>query len=475
VIGKAIESHRACDPCLGRNRASSFKGPFQNYIRSAVPCSFSGLFNDRLLSPTPLNGCENATFSDNSKNVLIPPASYNEDALDCFSDPAATWPERAPDRPFTMRGLLPASDYDTHLDHVVYEPVRIGRLTDHHTNADEVCGSEPHEAFEFLIHFTSASTDGLKSKFGTITAPQEKGTTVFDFPPCDVNEVLQIFNQSNSILDPLNQGAFGNSNPFGDTSSPDIWEFCTSYQSHGHFSAITNPQGQHMNLFDACSGFDGRGSVAMLSDGMANSNAGSQAQHGINHNLKQSEWFGDPLAIKTNEIVTSIKEVSVNRPRNSITTCDWSPFLEGMCVNFFCPPSLRKFLDLYWSNWYPNLPTIHKPTFDAFITPATLLASMALIGACVSPDASDRKNARVWFNSVEELAFGEDDLGTISKPQGTESGTESYVHRLRVLQAAYAVCLYQNWEGDDASKCRVRRHRYTSVVVVSSRSPRDLL
>jgi hypothetical protein len=39
--------------------------------------------------------------------------------------------------------------------------------------------------------------------------------------------------------------------------------------------------------------------------------------------------------------------------------------------------------------------------------------------------------------------------------------------KIQALQAAYMVCLYQNWEGTDASKRRIRRYRYSTVVSVS--------
>lgn len=38
--------------------------------------------------------------------------------------------------------------------------------------------------------------------------------------------------------------------------------------------------------------------------------------------------------------------------------------------------------------------------------------------------------------------------------------------RMHTLQAAYMVCLYQNWEGTDASKRRIRRYRFSTVVSV---------
>ena len=38
--------------------------------------------------------------------------------------------------------------------------------------------------------------------------------------------------------------------------------------------------------------------------------------------------------------------------------------------------------------------------------------------------------------------------------------------KMQTLQAAYMVCLIQNWEGTDSSKRRIRRYRFSTVVSV---------
>ncbi len=92
-------------------------------------------------------------------------------------------------------------------------------------------------------------------------------------------------------------------------------------------------------------------------------------------------------------------------------------------------------------------------------------------GACVSPDPVDNEDARMWFNCVEEMVFADDDFcKDIDPPAVTDISipvnTPANQRRLQALQAAYLVCLYQNWEGTDASKRRIRRHRFSTVVSV---------
>lgn len=94
-----------------------------------------------------------------------------------------------------------------------------------------------------------------------------------------------------------------------------------------------------------------------------------------------------------------------------------------------------------------------------------------MLGACVSPDPTDNEDAKMWFNCVEEMVFTDDDFCRDIDPPAVvdvESpvSTPDNHNKLQALQAAYLVCLYQNWEGTDASKRRIRRHRFSTVVSV---------
>jgi hypothetical protein len=91
---------------------------------------------------------------------------------------------------------------------------------------------------------------------------------------------------------------------------------------------------------------------------------------------------------------------------------------------------------------------------------------MAIIGSCLSPDERDNEMAKAWFDAVEEMVFDDDwldeDLGAATHSPDVTGESQ----RLQSLQAAYFVCLYQNWEGSDSSKARIRRHRYNTLIAV---------
>ena len=179
-----------------------------------------------------------------------------------------------------------------------------------------------------------------------------------------------------------------------------------------------------------------------------------------------SGGLDDPLASKAGRIVELIKEVVKSKPRNSTVSVDWSLAVCHSCEQFFSPDRLRAYLELYWTLWHPNVNLLHRPTFDPSQSKAALVAAMAIIGASVSPEIDDNKEAKLWFNCVEEVVFGDDDFS------GNDDGDEldrafPTKSRLQSIQAAYMVCLFQNWEGSSQSKRRIRRFRYSTLVAVS--------
>ncbi|KAF7557116.1 hypothetical protein G7Z17_g925 [Cylindrodendrum hubeiense] len=93
---------------------------------------------------------------------------------------------------------------------------------------------------------------------------------------------------------------------------------------------------------------------------------------------------------------------------------------------------------------------------------------MALIGACLCPDSSDRTHANVWFNSMEELVFNDEILHDESIILSESMhGKKQVRKKLEAIQAAYLACLLQNWEGSRGSKQRIRRDRYTTLIAIA--------
>lgn len=100
--------------------------------------------------------------------------------------------------------------------------------------------------------------------------------------------------------------------------------------------------------------------------------------------LGSANWLDNSLSLKTHQILLLVKEVVTIKPRNSAVSLDWSPVLEQICLEFFSPPNLRKYLEVYWSIWHPNVNIVHRPSFDPVQAKPAVLATMALIGRIFS-------------------------------------------------------------------------------------------
>lgn len=171
----------------------------------------------------------------------------------------------------------------------------------------------------------------------------------------------------------------------------------------------------------------------------------------------------DSLSMKSYEIVALVREVVSVKPRNSPVSLTWSSQLENMCIRFFSPQQIRLNLELYWAIWHPNVNFVHRPTFDPGTAKPVLIAAMCVLGARVSPENSHSESANVWRTCVEEIVFQDDDLCDDEK----HSGHSPSLQRIQSLQAAFIVALFQNWDGDEATKRRIRRFRYSTMVAVS--------
>ncbi|KAH7408712.1 hypothetical protein DE146DRAFT_647031 [Phaeosphaeria sp. MPI-PUGE-AT-0046c] len=182
-------------------------------------------------------------------------------------------------------------------------------------------------------------------------------------------------------------------------------------------------------------------------------------------NSNSSACF-DGLLPTTHEIVSRIREVALTNDSHCSTSMTWSLSLEALCYEFFHPTALQRQLTLFWSCWYPNWPAIHRPTFDATKASPALVATMALIGACLSPDEREHATAQIWLDVVEKVVFSDELFldHDLSKAWNNCGDVEARKSHIDILQAAYCVCLYQTWEGSKRSKRRALRQRFNDLV-----------
>lgn len=173
----------------------------------------------------------------------------------------------------------------------------------------------------------------------------------------------------------------------------------------------------------------------------------------------------DPLDSKSRELVESLRDVISNKRNDDIITLEWTMSINKLCTDFFKPSNMRRFLEYFWSLWYPHCPIVHRPLFDPSSASPELLCVMITIGACLSPSEHDNETSRKWLDSVEELIFRQVYFRSDRELfPGHPSQRKDIV---QCMQAAYLVSSLQKREGSAEAQARMRRHRHTSMVTVS--------
>jgi Fungal specific transcription factor domain len=232
--------------------------------------------------------------------------------------------------------------------------------------------------FAFLANFTS--TTGFVNSFDCGTLEERKcvvrsctTTGLIDFCP-DASEVGEEY--------PADVRSAGNTSEDSDVAveeTPHIWGFIlpkkipmSGARSQSQQSAQVKPLYTESWMQEF--------SEELCIDPMA-AMADSDTTKTLNFNIQHHHrLLSNPLSLMTHEITSRIKEVISLKPRNSIITLTWSSLLEEICLRFFSPPNLLKYMDLYWACWHPNWPVIHKPTFSPVAAHPVLVATMAIVG-----------------------------------------------------------------------------------------------
>ncbi|KAH0838986.1 Zinc finger, C2H2 type domain containing protein [Fonsecaea pedrosoi] len=308
---------------------------------------------------------------------------------------------------------------------------------------------DPVQSFEFLIRFTSPKVYGIAAKFnGTTRTHELRGLTL---GPKDYSQYIcrQLPNSMPGEYSELFASGLSCS-PMAVLEEAGQANWSSDSQEFSTVLGVGYPGDQ--SNFNVVAAFHG-----------------SNARDGIRGAFSSTpDVYTDPLALKSHEILLGIQEVAMSQAgclRGNRQ--GWSPILEQTCIQFFHPARLRRYLDHFWTHWYPHWVTIHKPSFSAMDAPRSLVAAMALIGACASPEESDREDAQFWRNHVEEMVF----VDMSSTPDFVTSdvtlSTDGVRAQLRSLQAAFVVCMYQIWEGRNFDAKRIRHERYGTVVTMA--------
>lgn len=257
-----------------------------------------------------------------------------------------------------------------------------------------------------------------------------------------------------------------------------------AYNFKKNFSAVSNPLEQESNdeaasstlkwtysdfALDPSCLFPGPwdGDVACLTTTPQDlSNDGHRPLRSL-HNATQ--LYDDPLYYKAAEIGGCFKSVLSTLSKSSESNPQMMSISMTTIMEFFSLSNIRRFIDLFWTRWYPHAPIVHKPTFIPEESLSVLVMTMSLLGACTSASPQDSREARSLLDLAEEVVFQH-----IPFPETVHCEPKSAIEtrrRVNILQASYFMCIMQKWEGNDVAKQRIRRQRFPLVVAVSWMKP----
>ncbi|KAE8154120.1 hypothetical protein BDV25DRAFT_136266 [Aspergillus avenaceus] len=207
----------------------------------------------------------------------------------------------------------------------------------------------------------------------------------------------------------------------------------------------------------------GQGGHAFLEHAFLNSSTNplTTIEPSLTLAVPESETHG----LKSEEIICRLQLLIVGKSDNSIINLHWTPSIEMSCRALFASENVCRFLDYFWSLWYPNCPIVHRPLFDFQTAHPVLVCVMVIIGACLSPHEEDGFLAKTWLDSVEELVFSSEILPQRpTLPTSDMEDVESKKKRVECIQMTYLVCSLQKREGSVEAQTRIRRYRHATLV-----------
>ncbi|KAK4672148.1 hypothetical protein QC763_100300 [Podospora pseudopauciseta] len=451
---------RACDRCVRQKKACNSGQPCLNCEKRGVECTYGGSA-----------GAGASNGASNSAAPLPAPPVSAPGPPSILGETSSAPPPLPPIMP--QLPPVPAPIHHHHHHHQTFDDASSAIVSTHGGSMDDGTASTfddvPYDDLDALIHqavTTFPVLDGhhsmpdgwLDIDFSHQPNPGgHDGLTEQDHQA----EAFQRELSPSSTTSEYRGYSFGFLYDFTSrTGLVSSFECATLAQRHQIVAAFHNSylERQHPEFLGAVPPLfmplDDPTAAALTASGVSGSNTLSS----------WSLWLHNPIVIKLQQVVLLIKNVVTVKPNNSTVTLTWSAALEQQCLQFFSPSRFARFIELYWSVWHPNVNILHRPTFDPTTCKSILLAAMALI------DPADNEDAKVWFNCVEEMVFTDDDFCRDIEPSTEVTSPTSVLasrRKLQALQASYIVCLYQNWEGTDAGKRRIRRHRFSTVVSVA--------
>jgi hypothetical protein len=138
----------------------------------------------------------------------------------------------------------------------------------------------------------------------------------------------------------------------------------------------------------------------------------------------------------------------------------------GQADRFFTVTNVRVFIETYFHHFHPNLPIIHRASFDINSTSPRLLLALCLAGSSYTSLSNAITIGRSLLDLAEEFIFRHIIFKSPSKERFIPGDISKYAAHLEVLQAAVIIITLQQWEGNEKAQRRARTERHNTIVSV---------
>ncbi|EXJ89777.1 hypothetical protein A1O3_02844 [Capronia epimyces CBS 606.96] len=127
-------------------------------------------------------------------------------------------------------------------------------------------------------------------------------------------------------------------------------------------------------------------------------------------------------------------------------------------------------INLYFTNYHPHCPILHRPSFRPTVAPIPLLLTTAALGAMYSPDPGKVVWMKSLFDVMEVYIFGLPGLrdeapGSFMLTEAPDEETLDY--QFQVFQGAYLMVVMQFFSGNLAGRRRSRRQRFCTILSIA--------
>lgn len=129
----------------------------------------------------------------------------------------------------------------------------------------------------------------------------------------------------------------------------------------------------------------------------------------------------------------------------------------------FTTGNIPGFLNSFFSNYHPQMPIMHRPTFSLETASMALVVAIFAVGLATSGSKQRSPKGRRLLGLIEEFIFTQNPF---RRYLGRDNGCAATCSEFEVLQAAFIISTIQSGMHDITTRRRIRVERQPALVAV---------